>query len=146
MKLARPIKNRILQDLRDLVAASVLGEVQVLDVEKELTDNNYSRFPAAVLGIVDQVPSDYADTQNNIRTYSYPIYILAKPDDFRDDNTVEDLVDNVLNKFDTDYTLGGAAQAAVVPDMVTGTITVADKTYVVIVVIIKARVLYQLGS
>ena len=60
---------------------------------------------------------------------------------------VEGLIDAVMNRFDTNFTLAGYATAAVLPATVAAwPVSDGTKTWACFVVSIKARALYMLNT
>src|SRR3954469_6978637 len=116
MDLAKPIKAQILANLQTLVTAGVLNSFVSLDKNPNpLTDTPPSGYPFAIVGM-PRIGSDFEDQATNLRTYRYDVLFVLDPTALANPDTdVEDLIDAVLNQFDSNYTLAGAAEAAVLP-------------------------------
>lgn len=146
-KLAKPIKNRIVENLQSLVYSGVLGSVVVNDLSRDPLQNDYGSFPVAIVGM-SSIESRTEDNANNLREYIFPILILERYDNIKKSATaMEDLRDEILNVFDTDYTLNGTAIGAIEPSSSVATSeSTPDRTYCYFLVTIKAKQLYQLGT
>lgn len=149
-KIASKIKARILADLQTLIDSdpAILKAVVSEDLSKDPLQGDYPGFPVAVLGM-SSIDAQYEENTMNARVYTFPILFMQKVDnlDPNEDSAMEDLRDEVLNKFDTDYTLGGTAEggcdASVSP---VATMSDADKTYLIFIVTIKAKAIYTIGT
>jgi hypothetical protein len=88
-----------------------------------------------------RIASDFEDQANNMRTYRFDILFVLDPATLQHPDTdVEDLIDAALNQFDTNFTFGGTAVAAVLPAEVEGApVSTGAKTLLVFVVTIRAR-------
>ncbi|HEX3721248.1 MAG TPA: hypothetical protein VHV31_00560, partial [Nitrolancea sp.] len=116
MNLAKPIKEQILINLQQLVEAGFINSLYSIDQNANplamLPSNGY---PFAIVGM-PRIAADFEDQANNMRTYRYDILFVLDPTALaHPDTDVEDLTDAVLNQFDTNFTLSGAAIAAVLP-------------------------------
>jgi hypothetical protein len=147
-KLASPIKTQILANLQALVAAGTLCSFISLDQNPNpLTIEPPSGYPFAIVGM-PRISSDFEDQANNQRTYRYDVLFVIDPTALANPDTdVEDLMDAALNQFDSNFTLAGAAEAAVLPATVQGTpVSTGDKTLLIFVITLEARTLYQTGT
>lgn len=128
-----------------LQTAGTLGAVVQEDLSKDPLAANYPAFPVAIVGMPD-ISSEYLDTSMNRRTYEFPILVLAKYEETTAPTDIEDLVDALIDKFDQNFTLGGLADGGVEAAATKGApISSSDKTYVAIIVIIKARATYTVN-
>lgn len=147
-KLASPIKAQILTNLQALQTAGVINSFVSLDKNPNpLTDVATAGYPFAIVGM-PRVASDFEDQANNRREYRYDILFVLNPSELANPDTdVEDLIDGVLNQFDTNFTLAGTAVDAVLPAQVEGwPVSTGDKSLLCVVVTLVARTLYQTGS
>ena len=147
-KLATPIKTQILVNLQALVTAGVLNSFISLDKNPNpLTDTPPSGYPFAIVGM-PRISSEFQDQATNERTYRYDILFVLDPASLtHPDTDVEDIIDAVLNQFDTNYTLAGASDAAVLPAKVEGApVSTGDKTLLCFVVTLEIRKLYTTGT
>lgn len=146
--LAKPIKQQILVNLQALVTAGVINSFYAIDdTSNPLTITPTAGYPFAVVGM-PRVASDFEDEATNIRTYPYDILVVINPGELAHaDTDVEDCIDGVLNQFDTNFTLAGAAIAAILPATVEGwPVSTGDKTLLCFVVTLMVRTLYQTGT
>ena len=146
--LGKPIKTQILANLQALVAAGYLSSFISLDQNPNpLTIQPTGGYPFAIVGM-PRVTSDFEDQANNKRTYRFDVLIVLDPSALNNPDTdVEDLIDAALNQFDTNFTLAGAASAAVLPATVQGQpVSTGDKTMLVFVITLEAQTLYQTGT
>ena len=145
--LANPIKVQIKADLDALVTAGTLGSAASIDLSKDALDENYTAYPVAIVGLPRLEKSEMADNKDNLRSYLFPILVIQKAENVVNPTDVEDLLDAILNKFDTDYTLAGQAVAAVEPVTTSEVLkSTPDKGLIYFAILIRARTLYFLGS
>jgi len=148
VNLATPIKTQILTNLQAIQSAGAINSFVSLDANPNpLSDTPPNGYPFAIVGM-PRIASDFEDQANNIRTYRYDVLFVLNPSELaHPDTDVEDLIDAVLNQFDSNYTLAGAADAAVLPAKIeTAPVSSGDKTFLCIVVTLECRALYQTGS
>jgi hypothetical protein len=148
MKLSSPIKQQILVNLQALVDAGVLNSFVSLDANPNpLTMEPTGGYPFAIVGM-PRVSADFEDQATNLRTYRFDVLFVLDPAALSNPDTdVEDLIDAALNQFDSNFTLAGAADAAVLPAKVEGMpVATADKMLLCVVVILECRALYTTGS
>jgi len=114
--LSQNIKKEIVLNLNALVQAGVLNSVIELDTGKDpLTIEPPAGYPFALVGM-PVVTSDYQDQATNQRTYRFDTLIVTSYENLADQNEgVEYILDAVLNQFDNNFTLAGAAVATVLP-------------------------------
>ena len=142
MSAINTVKTAIQNKLNGLVPAT-LGEVQVDDLKTSLLDRDYGKFPVAVL-TTPEVAADYLTNHDNIRTLHFPIIVLMKAEDVTSATQVEALIEALIDAFDTDYTLGGAAEGGVEPSTtVPEAVLSRGKTYIAFTISIKARTTVQ---
>ncbi len=145
--LAGPIKAQIKTDLDALVTAGTLGSADSIDLSKDALDEKYAAYPVGIVGLPNLKSSEMADNKDNLRTYQFELLFIDKIENISSSTYVETLLDAILNKFDTDYTLAGNAVAAVMPVKTSQVLKSApDKGLIYFLVIIEARTLYFLGS
>ena len=147
-KLASNIKQQILVNLKALQSAGSINSFVSLDANPNpLSDMPPTGYPFAIVGM-PRIASDFEDQDTNIRTYRYDVLFVLNPSELaHPDTDVEDLIDAVLNQFDSNYTLAGAADAAVLPAKIeTAPVSSGDKTLLCVVVTLECRALYQPGT
>ncbi len=142
MSAINTVKTAIQNKLNGLVPAT-LGEVQVDDLKTSLLDRDYGKFPVAIL-TTPEVAADYLTNHDNIRTLHFPIVVLMKAEDIASATQVETLIESLIDAFDTDYTLSGAAEGGVEPSTsVPEAVLSRGKTYIAFTISIKARTTVQ---
>lgn len=147
-KLATPIKQQILVNLQALVTNGVINSFFSLDKNPNPLDTNPTNgYPFAIVGM-PRVMSDFEDQASNRREYRFDILFVVNPSELANPDTdVEDLIDGVLNQFDTNFTLAGTAIDATLPATVEGwPVSTGDRTLLCLNVTLIARTLYQTGS
>jgi hypothetical protein len=147
-KLASTIKTQILANLQALVAAGKINSFYAIDANPNpLTIQPTAGYPFAIVGM-PRIAADFEDQANNLRTYRFDILFVLDPSTLQNPDTdVEDLIDAALNQFDTNFTLAGAANAAVLPAKVEGApVATGDKTMLCFVLTLECRSLYQTGT
>jgi hypothetical protein len=147
-KIASPIEAQILANLQALQTTGVISSFVSLDKNPNpLADIPSAGYPFAIVGM-PRVAADFEDQANNQRTYRYDIMFVLDPNALANPDTdVEDLIDAALNQFDSNYTLAGAADAAVLPTKVEAApVSSGDKTLLCVVLTLECRALYQTGT
>jgi hypothetical protein len=146
--LAKPIKEQILVNLKALVANGVLNSYYSLDANPNpLAMDPTAGYPFAIVGM-PRVASDFEDQANNRREYRFDILFVLDPTALaHPDTDVEDLIDAVLNQFDTNFTLAGTAVDALLPATVEGwPVSTGTKDLLCLGVTLIARTIYQTGT
>jgi len=146
--LAKPIKTQILANLQALVTAGNINSFYAIDANPNpLTISPTAGYPFAIVGM-PRIAADFEDQANNLRMYRFDVLFVLDPTTLaHPDTDVEDLIDAVLNQFDTNFTLAGTAVDAVLPIEIEGApVSTGDKTLLVFVATIRARTLYQTGT
>lgn len=138
MALVTSVKNQIKALLETLVRDGTLGVLIVDDLKLGIFDRDYGAFPVAVLSSA-AIEGGYFTSAENTRTYTFDVMVILKGEDVQDVDTVESLMETLLDKFDLNETLGGTVyqlEPSVVP---AEALTSRGKTYVVFSVTLKAR-------
>lgn len=147
-KLASAIKSQILVNLEALVTAGVLTSYVALDANPNpLAVNDITGYPYAIVGM-PRIASDFEDQANTLRTYRFDLLFVLDPAALPNaDLAVEDLIDAAVNQFDTNFSLAGTANAAVLPAKVEGApVSTGEKTLLCFVLTLEARATYQTGT
>jgi len=147
-KIASAIKAQILVNLQALVAAGRLNSYYSSEFTPDpLSIQPTAGYPFAIVGM-PRIASDFEDQANNLRTYRFDILFVLDPAALSSpDADVEDLIDAVLNQFDTNFTLSGTANAAVLPATLEGfPVSTGDRSLLVFVLTLEARATYQTGT
>ena len=130
-------KERVVENLQSLVEGGDFGQfIDLKDVDYNLNKTKISRYPALVLSLATMT-SEVIDNATLIRTWSFPVGIYMRRDQFKTSAPVESHIEVLADKFDQDFTLNNLAIdiVAVQPD---GEIS-SDKNYVNIPVTIMIR-------
>src|SRR4051812_178586 len=146
--LAKPIKAQILVNLQALKTAGIINSFYAIDLSPDpIAIQPTDGYPFAIVAM-PRISSDFEDQATNIRTYRYDILFVLDPNALTNPDTdVEHIIDSVLNQFDTNFTLAGAAIAAVLPATVEGfPVSTGDKALLCFVVSLNIRTLYQTGT
>ncbi|HEX3861298.1 MAG TPA: hypothetical protein VHY35_06350 [Stellaceae bacterium] len=145
-QLAKPIKTQILVNLQALKDAGRINSFYSIDLKSNpLEMGPTDGYPFAIVGM-PRIAADFEDSATNIRTYRFDVLFVLDPATLtHPDTDVEDLIDAVLNQFDTNFTLAGAAQAAVLPATIEGSpVSTGDHTLLVFVLSLSARTIYSI--
>lgn len=149
MTLAQAIKQQILVNLETLVTNGVIKGYLAVDRGKDPYSNPPTAgYPFALVGM-PRVANEMEDQANNLRTYRYDILFVINYENMPDMTlTVEGMIDAVLNQFDTNFTLEGAAVAAQVPPAQVNAFPISTPTqdFLAFVVTLEARTTYQIGT
>ncbi len=149
MTLAQLIKQQIIVNLETLVANGVINSFVGIDKGKDpISTTPPSGYPFALVGM-PRVANDMEDNVTNIRTYRFDILFVVNYENIPDTTyAIEGMIDQVLNQFDTNFSLEGSAIAAQVPPAQVQTFPVSTPTQdlACFVVTIEARALYTLGT
>ena len=143
--IAQNIKKEIVLNLNALVQAGVINSVMEIDLGKDpLTIEPPSGYPFALVGM-PTVTADYEDQATNRRNYRFDVLIAASYESLADQNEgVEGIIDALLNQFDNNFTLAGAAQASVLPvEVIAMPVSTATKSLVCFLVTVRAQALFQ---
>ena len=114
-----------------------------------LSRRNFSKFPVAIL--TTAATDSVANTNvQNLRTYTFEIVVLVKAEEITSPTQIEDLIENILNKFDNDPTLKAgtgisAADGAVEPSTSSPeAVTSGSNDYIVFSVNLRVRAIRDL--
>ena len=151
LTLSQAIKQQIVVNLQALVTKGVINSYMAIDRGKDpLSKDNAppSGYPFALVGM-PRVANDMEDNVTNIRSYRFDVLFVVNYENIADPTiTIEGMIDQVLNQFDTNFTLAGTAIAAQVPPAQIQTFPVSTPTQdlVCLVVTLECRTLYQIGT
>jgi|SRR5579871_566912 len=143
--IAQNIKKEIVLNLNALVQAGVINSVIEIDTGKDpLTIESTGGYPFALVGM-PVITSDYEDQATNRRSYRFDVLIVVSYEALADQNEgVEGIIDAVLNQFDNNFTLAGAANASVMPaEVLAIPVSTPAKSLVCLLVTLKAQALFQ---
>jgi hypothetical protein len=148
LSLAQAIKQQIVSNLLALVTAGILNSVIELDYGKDpLTIDPPTGYPFALVGM-PSITSDYEDQATNKRTYRFDTLIVTNYQTLADQTGgIEGIIDAVLNQFDNNFTLAGAAVASVLPvEVLAMPVSTGDKSFVCFLVTLKAQALFEITN
>ena len=144
--LAQSIKQQILVRLQALKTAGQINSIAELDNNANPFKIEPSNgYPLAITAM-PRTTSDFEDQATNIRTYRFDILIIIDPETLQNPTEgMEIIMDAILDQFDTNFTLAGAAQAAMLPaEVESAPVSTGDKTYLCFFVTLKCRTLYSI--
>jgi len=101
MSVPTDIKNKIKALLDEMVNSQTLKEAHVDDLKMGALERDYGGYPAAVLS-TPTVDSAAETNRDNARIYTFEILIIHKAEEVQDAETIENLMEAILNKFDND--------------------------------------------
>lgn len=108
------LKDAIKTQLDALVTATTLKGASEIDLRKDPLAEDIQAFPWAFL-MPPSTESDLVDNRTVLRTFTFAIMVVEKTENITSNTQLETLLENVLNQFDNNPTLGGAADGAVYP-------------------------------
>ena len=138
------IKNAVKTKLESLVPAT-LGQVVVDDFKQaDFSYKDIGKYPAAVLSS-PSLEGSAETNRDNLRTHTFTIGIIQKGENVQSATDIEEIMEAVVDAFDNDPTLGGAAPGGVDPSSSTPeSLSSVDGSFVVFTVTVKARALKTL--
>ncbi len=142
--LITDVKNEIKTILEGLVRTGVLGELQVDDFRTSLFDRNVGVYPCAIL-TPPYTEQTVETNRDNIRAYTFDVYVLEKQDNVTDTVQIEELQEALFDAFDNVPTLNGKANAGLDPAMSQPeAVTDRGQRYIAFSVMLKAKVIKTL--
>lgn len=108
------IKNNIKTNLDALVTDTVLGAAISADIRRDPLAADFPAFPCAVL-MPPGVESEVLDNRSVTRTYTFDVMVVVNAENLESTTQVEEMTEDILDKFDNDPTLGGSALGGVLP-------------------------------
>lgn len=142
--LAQNIKRQIVLNFQALIQQGVLNSVLELDYGKDpLTIDPPSGYPFALVGM-PTVTSDYEDQATNRRNYRFDSLVVTSYEALADQaEGIEGIMDAILNQFDNNFTLAGAAIATVLPvEVIAMPVSTGTKSFVCFLVTIRVQALF----
>lgn len=140
------IKTAVKTHLDALKTAGTLGQVIVDDFKTNPLGGlykNISAYPAAIVG-TPGITSGYETNRDNLRSYTFEILVIFKGENVSSITAIEDTIELVLNRFDNDPTLGGAANGATTAASSPEQIITEDGTFILFAISLTARATYAL--
>lgn len=108
------IKAQIAVNLANLVTDGVLGGYTTTDLKHDPLKADIPNFPHAYL-MPPAVASAVSDNRSMLRTYTFDVVVIQNAENITTSSEIETLVENMMNEFDNDPTLGGTALGGVLP-------------------------------
>lgn len=113
-------KYKTLRDaIYTIVNTNLVGSTKPLVSVNKTHNLVEGGFPYVTIA-PSEMPSDFATNAENIRTYSFDLYIWTNVEDVDIGeanalNSIMDITDQIVDLIDADFTLSGNAEAGVVP-------------------------------
>lgn len=108
------IKNGIKTNLDALVTSSVLGSAVITDIKRDPLAADFPAYPCAIL-MPPSTESEILDNRTLVRSYTFNVMIIVQAENLSSNTELEEMIEDVLDKFDNDPTLGGTANAGIPP-------------------------------
>jgi len=138
------IKAAIKTNLDALKTAGTLGEVISDDFTFDPIQRDVGAYPVALIN-TPSIASEAYTNRDNIRTYTFDVVVIQKAENVSSATEIETLIEAILDSFDNDPTLGGAADGAIEPTAsAPAASTTADQTYIWFTVQVRAKASIQL--
>ncbi len=138
MGLSTDIKAAIKAKLTGLVPTSI-GQVIEQNVKKSIFEQNIAAWPVAIL-TPPAIDSAVLTIGDNLRTYTYNIFVIQKLDNLTDNDQLETIKETIMNAFDNDPTLAGKANGGLIPSASPSEpINAYGHDYVLVAIQLKAR-------
>ena len=139
MKKSSEIKQKIKETLESLQRQEILKDVQIRDISESIFDLDLASYPAAIL-TPPSITSEIYTNVDNVRTYNFEILIIMRTESITEENTVEELMETIIDTFDNLPSLEGVAEGGLEPaSSPTESVTARGKTWTVFRVILKAK-------
>lgn len=114
MSIIQDIKNNIKTHLDNLVTDGVLSVAIMTDIKKDPLAADFPSFPCAVL-MPPSLDSQILDNRSLLRTYSFDIMVMVNAENLQSTTELEEMIEDIVDEFDNDPTLGGTARGGVLP-------------------------------
>lgn len=139
MKKSSEIKAKIKEVLKTLQRQEVLKDVQIRDISESIFDLDLNSYPAAILTPPSIISEIYTNA-DNLRTYNFEILVVMKSDSITEENSVEELMETIIDTFDNLPSLDGIAEGGLEPaTSPTESVTSRGKNWTIFRVILKAK-------
>jgi len=149
LTLSQAIKQPILVNLQVLVTNGVIKSFVAIDKGKDpIGTAPPNGYPFALVGM-PRVANEFEDQATNLRSYRFDVLFVVNYENMADPTLyIEGMIDQILNQFDTNFTLAGTAIAAQVPpaQIQTFPISTPNQDLVCLVVTLEARTIYTIGT
>lgn len=114
MSAIKIIKDTIKTQFDALVTAGTLMGVSETDMRHDPLMGDIPPTPYAYI-MPPSTESVVVDNRTLLRTYQFDIMVVVKGENVNSATFIEELIEAILNKFDNNPTLSGAADGAVEP-------------------------------
>lgn len=139
MKKSSEIKQKIKEVLEGLRRAEVLKDVQCRDINESIFDLDLALYPVAILTPPSIVSEVYTNV-DNLRTYNFEVMVVLRSESITEENTVEELMETIIDTFDNLPSLNGIAEGGLEPaTSPTESITSRGKSWTIFRVMLKAK-------
>lgn len=139
MRKSSEIKQKIKEVLQSLQRQEILKDVQIRDISESIFDLDLNSYPAAII-TPPSITSEIYTNVDNLRTYNFEILIIMRTDSITDENSVEELMETIIDTFDNLPSLSGIAEGGLEPaTSPTEAVTARGKTWTIFRVILKAK-------
>lgn len=108
------IKQAIKTHLDQLVTDGVIAGSASMDIKKSPLSADIPVFPYAYL-MPPSVASESLDNRSNLRTYTFSILFIQNAENITTTDEIETMIEDVMDEFDNDPTLGGTARGGILP-------------------------------
>lgn len=139
MKKSSEIKQKIKEVLTSLQRQEILKDVQIRDISESIFDLDLNSYPAAIL-TPPSITSEIYTNLDNLRSYNFEILVVCRTESITEENTIEELMETIIDTFDNLPSLSGIAEGGLEPaTSPTESVTARGKTWTVFRVILKAK-------
>jgi len=108
------VKSAVKTKLDTLVTDGVIANAVISDTKLDPLSMEVGHYPVGIV-MPPAVESEVLDNVNITRTYVFDLVFIFNAEDLDSTNELEGKIENILNAFDNDPTMSGAANAGVLP-------------------------------
>lgn len=108
------VKAAVKTKLDSLVSDGVIANAANSDIKLDPLSMNVGHYPVGIV-MPPSVDSEVLDNVNITRTHTFDLVFIFNAENLDSTNELEGKIEAILNKFDNDPTLGGAANGGVLP-------------------------------
>ncbi|AVT83667.1 hypothetical protein RPYSC3_48070 [Rhodopseudomonas palustris] len=136
-----------METLRELQDEGIIRSFIGIDRGKDPLQAPPQGYPFAIVGM-PKVGNKEEDSANNTRKYHWEILFVFSYENMPDPTlTIEGAMDAIINKFDTNFTLSGEANAGVDPATIESfPVSTGSQELACLMLTLEASTTYQLGS
>lgn len=114
MTAINDIKTKIKAVCTELKDANIIAGVASIQMTKDPLDGEIPTTPYAYI-MPPATESAVVDNRTLLRSYTFDILVVVKGENINTETYIEDLIENILNKFDNLPTLAGNADGGLEP-------------------------------